>query len=283
MIEIEKVSNPSEPDPMEIFAREHENDFSFWFPKIQFCGIPVPKTFFKKLPHYDQGPEARRLYQAFCMENPAEDLAVVQTWLNTNVLPELKEMGLMGHVFVKNARFSNKFDANGNCNLFGTFDLARAFANINYEAMCLDANGCDEIVVREFIEASCHEIPCIYNGLPLRPEFRVFYDFDTQQPIFTANYWDFDYVYPHLYAATDRIIFEHERERIETAFNQYKDEVQEMVSNAMKSVQGLTGQWSIDILYDENTYSPHKFWLIDMAIAQRSAYWEQRPKEVTRV
>lgn len=42
----------------------------------------------------------------------------------------------------------------------------------------------------------------------------------------------------------------------------------------MRDVQGLTGQWSVDVLMDER----EKFWLIDMAIAQRSAYWEQRPE-----
>ena len=54
---------------------------------------------------------------------------------------------------------------------------------------------------------------------------------------------------------------------------QHKDAVQVMVSDAMRDVQGLTGQWSVDVLLDEQC----KFWLIDMAIAQRSAYWEMRP------
>lgn len=54
---------------------------------------------------------------------------------------------------------------------------------------------------------------------------------------------------------------------------QHKDAVQVMVSDAMRDVQGLTGQWSADVLLDEQG----KFWLIDMAIAQRSAYWELRP------
>lgn len=145
---------------------------------------------------------------------------------------------------------------------------------INYEAMCCGAEGADEIVVRKFIESPHGTTPCIYNGLPLRPEFRVFYDFDTRKPIFTANYWDYDYVYPHLHDATDKIVFEHERERIEGAFKSEKDRVQAMVETAMKRVTGLAGQWSVDILMDEGD----NLWLIDMAIAQRSAYWEQRPE-----
>ena len=137
----------------------------------------------------------------------------------------------------------------------------------------MGADGCDEIVVREFIESNSKVTPCIYNGLPLRSEFRVFYDFEEQKPIFTVNYWDFNYVYPHLYAATDKIIFEHERNRLEKAFSENRDRVQAMVDTAMKRVNGLNGQWSVDILMDESG----TLWLIDMAIAQRSAYWELQP------
>ena len=101
----------------------------------------------------------------------------------------------------------------------------------------------------------------------------MFYDFEEQKPIFTVNYWDFNYVYPHLYAATDKIIFEHERNRLEKAFSENRDRVQAMVDTAMKRVNGLNGQWSVDILMDESG----TLWLIDMAIAQRSAYWELQP------
>lgn len=254
--------------------RENENDFSFWFPKIKNCGIPVPKTFYAKLPDVNEEPEyARRLREAFYMERPKEDEEVVKAWLNERIIPALVKEGLTGHVFVKNARFSNKFDARGHCNLLGLYELYRAIIGINYEAMCCGAEGCGEIVVREFIESNHSKTPCIYNGLPLRPEFRVFYDFDARTPIFTVNYWDFDYVYPHLYDATNKIIFEHEREKLEKAFKENRERVQSMVETAMKRVDGLTGQWSVDILMDERD----NLWLIDMAIAQRSAYWEMRP------
>lgn len=82
------------------------------------------------------------------------------------------------------------------------------------------------------------------------------------------------HLYPHLHDATDKIVFEHERERIEGAFKSEKDRVQAMVETAMKRVTDLAGQWSVDILMDEGD----NLWLIDMAIAQRSAYWEKRPE-----
>ena len=47
----------------------------------------------------------------------------------------------------------------------------------------------------------------------------------------------------------------------------------DMVADAMQTVTGLDGPWSIDIMQDDRG----NFWLIDMAIAELSAYWEKRP------
>ena len=101
----------------------------------------------------------------------------------------------------------------------------------------------------------------------------MFYDFDNQRVIFTENYWNYEYVYKNLFDITDRIIFDHERERIETSFNDNKSKVEDLVSSSMKNVTGMSGCWSVDILMDDNG----EFWLIDMAIAERSAYWGNRP------
>lgn len=252
------------------------NNFSYWFPKVENCGIAVPKSFFAKIPSLEAEPEfARRIWESFYMEDYQNNIATIQEWLDRDVIPHLKELRLDGLVFVKNARFSNKFDANRSCILYGIEDLAQHVARINYESLCLGADGGEEIVIRQFIPYDMQKTPCIYNGLPFRNEFRVFYDFDKQEPIFTVNYWDYDYVYPHLYHATDRIIFKHERERMEDTYNAKKDEVQAMVGEAMKNVTGLSGQWSVDILLDEGG----TYWLIDMAVAQRSAYWELKPEE----
>lgn len=244
------------------------NDFSFWFPKVKDCGIKVPRTFIKEL-----NPDPNDLLQRkFFMENPDEDLAYIREWVKMELIPELKKERLVGQIFVKNARFSNKFQAKRNCIHAGTAFLAEGIAEINYAALLLGAYGTHEIVVREFIDYDKKNTPCIYDGLPLRPEFRVFYDFDARKPIFTANYWDYDYCYPCFWEATDKIIFNHERDRIETSFRKNKDYVQRLVADAMQNVE-LSGQWSIDILMDEK----EEFWLIDMAVAQQSAYWDKRP------
>ena len=253
-----------------MIVNESLNDFSFWYPKVENCGILMPATYYKKIP---AAKENERLFHAFYHDNPEEDDKIIKEWVKTSIMPDLEYYHLNGLIFVKNGRFSNKFDANNSCILWGTYRLADAIANINYQALCCGADGIDEIVVRRFIDYDMKNTPCIYNGLPLRSEFRVFYDFDKKKAIFTANYWEYDYVRPHLYKATDKIIFDHERKRLETDFIRKRFAVEKMVETAMQNVTDLEGQWSVDILMDEN----EQFWLIDMAVAQRSANWEMRP------
>lgn len=251
--------------------REAQNNFSFWFPKIQNCGIAAPESLTFNVP--------AELYQHFFMEEPVADVAAIQVWMDGEVYPALEKSPIFrSPLFIKNAVYSGKFNA---ANCMATMDqFAWAFANINYDALCVGADGCDELVVRRRIQHDIQTVPCIYNGLPLRPEFRVFYDFTKREVIFTANYWDWDYVYPHLYAATDKLVFEHEREHIATTFIHFKAEVEAMVAKSMANVTGLDGPWSIDLLLD-TTHTPdgpaNQWWLIDMAVAEQSAYWELRP------
>lgn len=253
------------------FQTEIRNNFSFWFPKVKDCGIPVPKTFYARLPSAKDEPElVNGLYEAFCLDEPTKNINTIRSWLKRDVFPHIKEMGLTGHLFVKNGTYSNKFDANGCCIINGISNLSEAIARINYSSMCVGAGGLGEIVVRQFIEYDPRTEPTIYNGLPFRSEFRVFYDFDTSRIIDIVNYWDYDYCYPHIHNLTDKIVFDHERERMERVFRNKKAEIVCMVDNAMKTVTGLTGKWSIDILFD----GTGRCWLIDMAIAERSAYWD---------
>jgi hypothetical protein len=246
---------------------ETQNNFSYWFPKIENCGIAVPKSIV-----FQTGN--KEFIEHCYMENPNKDIEFFVKFFRETVIPKMREAGI--HLpFLKNATFSNKFDAKASC--FprpGAYEMAMALVNVNYNALMVGADGLTEVVVRERIPYE-NTTPTIYDGLPLRPEFRVFYDFDKKEPMYCANYWDFDYVYPNLFWEADKIIFEHERLRIETTYKAKKDEIVELVANAMLNVEGLSGQWSVDIMIDEEK----KPWLIDMAIAQRSAYYRNTPEE----
>ena len=55
-----------------------------------------------------------------------------------------------------------------------------------------------------------------------------------------------------------------------------KDMVSARVQEFIGSVKGLSGQWSIDVMQN-----CEDFWLIDMALAENSAYYiETVPKEL---
>lgn len=141
--------------------------------------------------------------------------------------------------------------------------------NEKIEAALLEQGYLHEEIPLDF-DLQCHLIAvCEEYGVPQSVALGVI----QAESSFTATASNGS-CYPHLHDATDKIVFEHERERIEGAFKSEKDRVQAMVETAMKRVTGLAGQWSVDILMDEGD----NLWLIDMAIAQRSAYWEKRPE-----
>lgn len=111
--------------------------------------------------------------------------------------------------------------------------------------------------------------PTIYGGLPFRPEWRVFYDFDSRRILYTRNYWDYDYCKDHL-DEDDLAVFTKHRKRFELDYHQYLPLVIEQVDKALETVQGLSGVWSVDLMMDEEG----TLWLIDMALGHQSAYWD---------
>lgn len=237
-----------------------KNNFSYWYPKIEHCGMNVPKSIIFEVPE--------EIQKRFFLEHE-DDYEAIDKWVKEIVIPTLDNEN-MHLLFVKNATFSNKFDAT-TC-IVTKHTLLNAIASINYNALVVGAEGLSEFVVRERITHDRKNIPCIYNGLPLRSEFRVFYDFTKRKVIFVENYWNYDYVFPNLHDATDKIVFEHEKDRLEREYNTRKQEVCELVAKAMENVEGLEGPWSVDIMLEGD-----KYYLIDMALAEMSAYWDKRP------
>jgi hypothetical protein len=123
-------------------------------------------------------------------------------------------------------------------------DIVWHIINIQYAALCcmgFGPTGENEFVFRRQILRNQAQTPCIYEGLPLRPEFRVFYDFDKHEVIFAVNYWDYDYVAPHLYDRTDKIVFDAMKDEIGEAFQNHHAEIEKLVAEHMKNVEACTG------------------------------------------
>ena len=138
--------------------------------------------------------------------------------------------------------------------------------------------------MREFIEDKDNSTE-IYNGMKLHTEYRVFVDFDTKTVLGVHNYWDPEKIKPHLdglaakgdvKAVHDRITFEVAEEALCARYEENKDKVCSAVQEFLGNVKGLYGQWSIDVMQNGDD-----FWLIDMALAENSAYYAQAvPKEL---
>ena len=202
--------------------------------------------------------------------------------------------------FIKTGTFSSKFDFR-NAKVTGAEEvktLGDYLVFIQYQAnrmASFDLSGRNQPViygvsttnewcVREFIEDK-DNAPEIYNGLKLHTEYRVFVDFDTKTVLGVHNYLDPNKIKPHfdkeasngnVKAVHDRVAYEISEEKLCARYETNKDMISARVQEFIGSVKGLSGQWSIDIMQNGD-----EFWLIDMALAESSAYYSEAvPKEL---
>lgn len=246
--------------------RKNKNNFSYWFPHVEKCStLSIPESVVIPVPA--EISDCFYAYDGFHADNFQE---MTLEWVKNKVMPVIPDPVNSPFLFMKNGTFSNKFDS-GTCWVQkDPYEIMQKMIHLNYSALMLGADGITEMVFRQAIlhnQATCAKI---YNGMPLRPEFRVFYDFDQKEVLYAVNYWDWTYCYKDIARdATDRIIYEATYPFIEDFFKTNVDLVKTMVHADMQTV-GLKGQWSVDVLYDENT---DNYYLIDMALANSSAYW----------
>lgn len=139
-----------------------------------------------------------------------------------------------------------------------------------------------EWVVREFIP-DVEENTTIYHGLPLHTEYRVFVDFDTDEVLGIHNYWDPEVMLHHfarrasqsmpdeqpdIDAVHDFVTYKANLQRLSGRYEKNKDLVVEKIRNILPNIS-LTGQWSVDVMQNGED-----FWLIDMARAENSAFYD---------
>lgn len=246
-----------------------KNNLSYWYPRIKNCGIKVPVTQVFKVPE--------EMVKAFYLEGDKRPqqyyLDVIYRWIRDEIYPALTIKGLL---FMKNGAFSNKFNFSDCIPLNNPLSIAACLVDLEYTSLMFGTGGNTELVFRERIVN--HDSPTIYNGMPLQPEFRVFYDFDNHKALYIVNYWDWNYCFDSISRnKTDAIIYSNHYPSIERIYNANKDNVMKTVEDAMKDNNDFTGIWSIDILQDETG----EFWLIDMAEGYCSAYWDIEKAGIT--
>lgn len=179
--------------------------------------------------------------------------------------------------FIKTGTFSSKFQfANAKCT--EPREMGDYFHVINNFAMEVGAGHTIELVVRNYIE-DVDKRPSIYNGMPLRTEFRAFIDFDHQQLLGTVPYWHPSVMEKGLknpYAqGTIEKDFATYLEIKSTLMSDFEESVT-IVNKHLKKIMPnieLKGCYSLDVMKNGNDY-----YIIDMALAQTSALSELLPQ-----
>lgn len=279
--------------------RENPENMSFWLPAIENAkqvtgsSFLIPRTKIVQMTTETRSWLETDNYQKEAVEE-------FNNQLNKELdgfLPEQK-------LFIKTGIFSNKFEFNKTMVTDRT-KIGQQMLDIFYASLVLGAFETMEFVFREFIEdVECNET--IYKGMPLKTEFRVFYDFDIQKVIGISNYWNPEVMIKNLVddsitaVATSRENTKEILEKIISTenFQELKSYQQEDLLNGLAYLKGvdklekeyahykefvireiealfvngsyLTGRWSIDVMKNGED-----FYVIDMARMNRSSLVEQ--------
>ena len=245
----------------------------FKIPNTTIIRVPLPILQLSRLDYESISPMSFAIVNRFCEK--AFDLDYEKEY------------------FVKTGIFSSKFDFR-NTHVHGESEvktLGEYLLFITHQSVELasplmkptmyGAATTNEWVVREFIP-DVEGNPTIYKGLPLRTEYRVFVDFDTNEVLACCNYWDpdllkkrfsqdYDKNSPH--QKHDYVIIQTHEAHMDYQFKQHKDKIIKEIEKLLPD-STLQGQWSIDIMKNGDD-----FYLIDMAPAETSALYDRVPKE----
>lgn len=174
--------------------------------------------------------------------------------------------------FIKTGVFSSKFQfANAKC--LEPREMGEYFQVINNFAMNIGAGSSIDLVVREYIE-DVEGNPTIYNGMPLRTEFRAFVDFDTKEIIGIVPYWNPLVMKRALSAGLsdsmqqDYETYMRHEHKIMDEYNEYLPRVRKAINELLPEVS-LSGQYSIDVMKNGDD-----LYVIDLALMSESALTE---------
>ena len=261
------------------------NQMGYWLPKVaEISPFKIPDTKIMKVPL-----SLLQLGRVF----EYNELTPTTFKIINEYCKKVFELDLNGTYFIKNGVFSSKFDFR-NAKVTTPQEVAELGQSLFYihQQACQMASllnnksiyGCgttNEWIVREYIESPVKET--IYMGLPLNTEYRIFVDFDTKAILSDNQYWNKEVMNKRFeenrnsHDVHDVITYNMASERLEKTYNENIDKVKEMVQELLNNNIEMTGQWSVDIMQVEND-----FYLIDMALAENSFYYDSVPKELRK-
>ena len=271
----------------------NRNSMGHWFPQlVEACQdqnfFRVPATTIAKVP-LTLLQLTRLPYES--LHNVT--LTIVDRWAHAAFrLEDSKEY------FVKTGTYSSKFDFR-NARVTGAKEvreLGEYLLYIHYQALCMahftvkprpiyGASTTNEWVVREYIPDK-EQNPCIYHGLPLHTEYRVFVDCDTDRVLGIAPYWEPQTMKKRfgqegdsdsIHQIHDYIVYKAHEETLMRRFQENQEAVASHIQELLPRLD-LSGQWSIDVMQNGGD-----FWVIDMALAEQSFFYDRYvPKELRR-
>lgn len=243
----------------------------FKVPDTTVIKVPLPLLQLTRLPYEEMNPSTIKILDQFCMK--AFNLDVHKDY------------------FIKTGTYSSKYNFR-NARVTGekeVRELGEYLLFIHYQALMMASplatptiygvSTTNEWVVREFIPDKSNR-PCIYTGMPLRTEYRVFVDFDAGTILGINPYWDPDVMKNRFGNGSDAntpdklhdyVIYKAYEETLMAEYRRNKSLVREKIESMLGEIP-LSGQWSIDIMQDNDD-----FYIIDMALAYNSALSECVP------
>ena len=229
------------------------NCLSFWFPKIEAAGLPVPRTRIVRMPHKAQ----KAWWAGVDNETPAPSEVAAWNGFTDEIASAAEAVG--GYpCFLRTGHTSGKHGWSRTCHLASRADIAsHVSAVIEYSEMAgLIGPPWDVWAVRELLPtvpiATCPR----YRDMPVCREFRFFVE-DGR-----VRCW-------HPYWPREAL----ERGHADLSDAQYEalcrlDDPDPLIALASHAGQAVGGAWSVDLLDTTRGWV-----LIDMAEAGKSWHW----------
>lgn len=244
------------------YSCHNPENMSYWLPEI--LTSPTAAQSSLQIPETKIIPFSREQWEWLRSDNYTPE--AIES-MNAFFIEQLRGFAEGETLFMKTGIFSNKFDFETTL-VKDRQKIAKQFLRIFYDSMMVGAERTNEAVFRKYITAK-EDRETIYNGMPLRTELRVFYDFEEHEVLGVSNYWHPEIMNANL-KGEDKETYRREESKIVFDFNLYKQKVMAEVHQFMQGVSGLQGKWSVDIMM-----VGQELWLIDMARMEKSALVKQ--------
>lgn len=237
--------------------RENKTALSWWFPKIEAAGLPVPKTRLINMPEEAQ----RAIWEIIDLKEPTPFQAAAMDVFVAAVAGAVNDVG--GYpFFFRTDHTSGKHEWSRTCFVTSADDIRQHAFNLAYFSECVSMFGelsWNTYVVREMLPTMPIGVCTEYFNFPICREFRFFVEEGK------VRCW-------HPYWPWQAIIdggFIPSAEEYEHCCNLSDEELNTLTDLAEQAGRACGGAWSIDFLETKRGW-----FLTDMAEAHRSFHWE---------